>query len=139
MTFPARSHIYAIRDARGMALGYHPPFSVHPAQLYETLAALGIFLALWFLYPRRKFAGAIAWSFGLLYSVWRFINEFFRADSGPWRPELSSLTVFQYMSLLLFAAFAATMIVAWRRGRAPYEPPPEEEERGPRPAREEAS
>ena len=32
-----------------------------------------------------------------------------------------------------------TLIVAWRRGRAPHEPPPGEEERGPRPAREEAS
>ncbi len=135
VTFPPGSHAYAIHNQAGAVVGYHDPFPVHPAQLYEMLAALGIFALLWLLYPRRRFAGQIAWSFGLLYSAWRFVNEFFRADSGPWRPELSPLTVFQYMSILLFIGFTIALIVAWRRRRAPYRPPPEGGK--PRPARKE--
>jgi prolipoprotein diacylglyceryltransferase len=66
----------------------------------------------------------------MLYAVWRFGNEFLRADSGPWRPtafgrtlELGPLTVFQWMSLALLAAFAAAYLAARRAGRAPFAPP----------------
>ena len=127
--FPAGSHVYAMRDEAGRLIGFHEPFCVHPAQLYETLAALCIFGLLWYAYPRRRFAGAIAWSFGLLYAVWRFCNEFFRADSGPWRPtigdttlDLGPLTVFQYISIPLILFFAIMLLVAWRRARPPHSP-----------------
>ncbi len=135
--FPEYSHVHTQQRIAGLITYGDPPLPVHPVQLYETLAALSIFLTLWLLYPKRKFAGQIAAIFGLLYSAWRFCNEFFRADSGPWRPEFGSLTVFQCMSILLFAGFAVALAVAWRRGRAPYQPPPEGEK--PRPARKEAS
>ncbi|MHC4914810.1 MAG: prolipoprotein diacylglyceryl transferase [Planctomycetota bacterium] len=131
--FPQGSHAYAIRDAAGRLVGFREPFHVHPAQLYEMLAALGIFGLLWYFYPRRRFSGAVAWSFGLLYAVWRFLNEFARADSGPWRPavgdgalNLGPLTVFQYISIPLIAFFAIMLVVARRRARPPYAPPSSE-------------
>jgi phosphatidylglycerol:prolipoprotein diacylglycerol transferase len=102
---------------------------VHPTQLYETAAALAMFGALWWFYPRRRFSGQTACLFGLLYSVWRFCNEFLRADSGPWRPtvfghelDLGPLTIFQYISLLLLVAFVAALVLLARRGRPPYDP-----------------
>jgi phosphatidylglycerol:prolipoprotein diacylglycerol transferase len=129
VTFPQGSHVYAIHDRAGKLLGFRDPFPVHPAQLYETLAALGMFALLWWLYPRRRFAGQISCIFGGLYTVWRFINEFFRADSGPWRPEvfgrvleLGPLSVFQYMSVPIFALFVTAYLLLARRGRAPYRP-----------------
>jgi len=103
--------------------------AVHPTQLYETAAALAMCALLWRLYPRRRFAGQTACLFGLLYSTWRFANEFLRDDTGPWRPvfagrerDLGPLTVFQYMSLLLFVVFAAALLLLARRGRPPYRP-----------------
>jgi phosphatidylglycerol:prolipoprotein diacylglycerol transferase len=112
------------------AWGAYGDVSVHPAQLYEAAAALGICAFLWFMYPRRRYAGQIACWFGLLYSVWRFCNEFLRGDSGPWRPEIfgricdfGPLTVFQYLSLVMLAGFAAALFAMSRRARAPYRPP----------------
>ncbi len=131
-----RSHIYLKQCDGGHISPGDAILSVHPAQLYEMLAALGIFAALWYLYPRRKFAGQIAWIFGMCYTVWRFCNEFFRADSGPWKPEIlgkvrdfGPLTVFQYMSLPLFVIFVVAYVVSMRRARSPYEPPSGKEER----------
>ena len=102
---------------------------VHPTQLYETAAGLCIFAGLWWFYPRRRFSGQVACLFGLLYSAWRFGNEFLRADVGPWRPtllgrelDLGPLTIFQYISLLLLAGFATTLVLLARRGRPPWKP-----------------
>jgi len=135
--FPGRSYLYAIRDAGENVIGYCEPYSVHPAQLYETLAALTLFALLWWLYPRRRFAGQISWIFGMCYTAWRFCNEFFRADSGPWRPEIfgkvrdfGPLTVFQYMSIPIFAIFMVTYLVSMRRARPPYVPPSERDTGG---------
>jgi len=130
--FPAGSYAYAVHDEAGRLIAHREPFAVHPTQLYELAAALAMFGLLWVLYRRRKFSGQIAWSFGLLYASWRFFNEFFRADSGPWRPCLlgrsfdpGPLTVFQYMSIVLFAVFAVLLAAAWRRRREPFAPLPE--------------
>jgi phosphatidylglycerol:prolipoprotein diacylglycerol transferase len=134
VSFPQGSHVYQHQCAAGLIQRGDAIRPVHPTQLYEMIAALAIFAGLWFLYPRRKFAGQMAWAFGLSYCAWRFVNEFFRADSGPWRPEiggevrdLGPLTVFQYMSILLFAAFAVMLVLSLRRGREPFRPPAAEE------------
>lgn len=131
VTFPEGSHVYDHHWATGLVGDGEASLPVHPAQLYETLAALAILAAVWLWYPRRKFAGQIAASFGMLYTIWRFFNEFFRADSGPWMPtvagrtfDLGPLTVFQYMSVPIFAAFAAALILARRAARPPFSPPP---------------
>jgi phosphatidylglycerol:prolipoprotein diacylglycerol transferase len=132
-----RSHVYEHQCANHLIERGDAILAVHPAQLYEMLAALAIFAALWWLYPRRRFAGQMSCAFGLLYTVWRFCNEFFRADSGPWRPkigervlDLGPLTVFQYMSVPIFIVFAAALVVARRRARPPYRPDPEGAEEG---------
>jgi phosphatidylglycerol:prolipoprotein diacylglycerol transferase len=98
---------------------------VHPAQLYETLFGLTLAAFIWFaVYPRRKFAGQAACTFGVLYATWRFSNEFLRGDTFVNGPGGAGLSSFQYISLALIAAFAAAYFVARRVGRAPFVPPP---------------
>ena len=128
VTYPARSSPYAIFED-GHLVGYHQAFPVHPTQLYETLAALTMAALLWWLvWPRRKFAGQTAFTFGMLYAVWRFCNEFLRADTFADGPTLwpVHLSVFQYISIGLLLAFGLAYWEAWRIGRAPFEPPPAE-------------
>jgi len=124
VTYPDRSPVYSYLDESGQ-LCHHAPFPVHPAQLYETLAALAMAALIWWLiYPRRKFAGQAAFAFGLLYAAWRFANEFLRGDTFAGGPSLTNLTVFQYISIGLVLAFGAAYLVAWKLRRAPFSPAP---------------
>ncbi len=54
---------------------------LHPAQLYDAVNTFIIFLILEFLYPRRKFLGQMFATYGILYSVGRYIVEVYRGDS----------------------------------------------------------
>jgi phosphatidylglycerol---prolipoprotein diacylglyceryl transferase len=124
VTFPRDSHVYARFDAEGHWIGFFDPFPVHPTQLYETLAALAMAAVIWWLvWPRRRFAGGAAFVFGMLYAVWRFINEFFRADTYRDGPSLGQMSVYQHISIALILAFLAAYLLARRIGRKPFEPP----------------
>ena len=120
--FPAESYVHIKQLQDGLIVHGETPLAVHPTQLYELVAALLIFVILWIAYNHRKFAGEIFFSFGLLYTVWRFFKEFFRADSYPWKPELGTwapvlgtLNLYQYLSIVLFIIFGALML--WFAGR----------------------
>lgn len=52
----------------------------HPTQLYSTLINLAIFGLLLKLYPRRTFKGEVFLAYLGLYSLYRFIIEFFREN-----------------------------------------------------------
>ncbi|MEW6367949.1 MAG: prolipoprotein diacylglyceryl transferase [Acidobacteriota bacterium] len=54
--------------------------SLHPTQLYESLAAFMLFLVLMFMRRRKTFDGQIFWLYATLYSVIRLAIEFFRND-----------------------------------------------------------
>ena len=54
---------------------------LHPVQLYEAFANLLLFLFLSFYWAHRKFEGQVFWLYALLYSVIRFVLEFFRGDA----------------------------------------------------------
>ncbi|MFQ5816904.1 MAG: prolipoprotein diacylglyceryl transferase [Terriglobia bacterium] len=88
---------------------------LHPSQLYESAALVGIFAALLGLWHRRRFDGQIFVAFLLLYAAARFGLEFFRGDPrgpmvlGGW------LTTPQAMSLVM-VAFA--LVFAWRQRRS---------------------
>lgn len=53
---------------------------LHPTQIYMVAANLILFLILIFLQRRKRFHGMIFLSYIILYSVFRFIIEFFRGD-----------------------------------------------------------
>ncbi len=57
---------------------------LHPAQLYESAATFGIFLALIAMRRWERFQGRLLWYYLLFYSTARFIIEFYRGDPRGW-------------------------------------------------------
>lgn len=53
---------------------------LHPTQLYESLGGLLMFLLLIIMKKKKSFDGQLFWSFVFLYSIIRFIIEFFRGS-----------------------------------------------------------
>jgi phosphatidylglycerol:prolipoprotein diacylglycerol transferase len=102
---------------------------VHPTQLYEVGYNLVFFALLSLMLPRRRRAGDVAWTYGVLYGCGRFVNEFFRADTLP-EPALGGLTIFQAISVAA-VAFGAVMLADSIRRPAqpipdPWQPPGEQ-------------
>ncbi|MDZ4383521.1 MAG: prolipoprotein diacylglyceryl transferase family protein, partial [Thermodesulfovibrionia bacterium] len=69
------------------AVTFKDPYSLavlgiplHPTQLYESAAEFIVFTFLLILRKHKKFDGQIFWTYMLLYSIVRFIIEFFRGD-----------------------------------------------------------
>lgn len=54
--------------------------SLHPTQIYLSLNALMIFGILIWLRQRKSFEGQVFWAYGIIYSVGRFVIEYFRGD-----------------------------------------------------------
>ncbi len=61
-----------------------PNISLHPTQLYESLATFSIFLILIIMRRRDRFQGKLFWYYLLFYGTARFIIEFFRGDPRGW-------------------------------------------------------
>ena len=89
--------------------------TIHPTQLYSSLYGLLIFLVLlWLDKKYKRFDGFTALVLFMLYPAARFTVEFFRRyydETGVYL----GLTHNQYLSLSLFAASLAGMVVLWRR------------------------
>lgn len=100
---------------------------LHPTQVYESFAGLVIFVLLLALERRaRSFPGRTFWMFVLLYSVSRFIIEFYRGDDRGF--VFNAVSTSQAISLVL-APLAVLML--WYLGR-PEQPAAPEAPRGPR-------
>lgn len=96
---------------------------LHPTQLYESLASLGIFFTLLWIRRRKHHHGEVLITYALLYPIVRFVNEFFRGDPergmiaeidlfGDSRPELLSTSQLVAIGL---AAAALVALFAFRR------------------------
>jgi phosphatidylglycerol:prolipoprotein diacylglycerol transferase len=72
---------------------------LHPTQLYESLGALAVFAALYFVIrPRKRFHGEVfAWLL-VLYGALRFVLEFWRADD---RGGFAGLSTSQWLGIPL--------------------------------------
>lgn len=107
-----------------------PP--LHATQLYEAAGELLVFLGLSWLWPRRRFPGAIALTYAFAYGVLRFVLEIFRGDDvrtllvtirwpalartlGMLPDEPLFVSPAQALSLALVVAAATTAIVLRRR------------------------
>lgn len=96
--------------------------TVHPTQLYETIACLGLFALSWWWWRHRRWQGEIAALTVLGYACWRFINEGLRGDTvassflGLWTVTTSQ-AVSLYLALVV-VAFGAVVISRRRRDPA---------------------
>jgi phosphatidylglycerol---prolipoprotein diacylglyceryl transferase len=91
---------------------------LHPTQLYEASATLIIFFLLLLVYYRRNFSGQVILLYGLLYSITRFIIEFYRDDP---RGDIAGLTTVtglstsQMLSLIIGISSLISLVLRWRR------------------------
>ncbi len=83
----------------------------HPTQLYSSGMNMLIFLFLIWFYPRKKFPGQVFLLYLLLYSLYRFILEFFRANLVMYGPFSTSQTY----SLILFTLAAVLYYLRLRK------------------------
>ncbi|MBV9463187.1 MAG: prolipoprotein diacylglyceryl transferase [Verrucomicrobiae bacterium] len=74
---------------------------VHPTQLYEATFLLYLAFALMLIDRTKKFPGQTFASYGLLYSIWRFIVEYWRGDIPH---DHFGLTNAQCVSIVIFFA-----------------------------------
>jgi prolipoprotein diacylglyceryltransferase len=77
--------------------------SLHPTQLYEALANIGICLfLLYYAFPRAKrrelLPGTVFLGYIALYSTVRFIIEFYRGDERGW--SCARLSVSQWIAIV---------------------------------------
>jgi len=74
---------------------------LHPTEIYHALANLTIFFILFFYYKKgnKKFDGEIALLYGMLYSIGRFIIEFYRGD---YRGHIWIFSIPQIISIIIF-------------------------------------
>jgi phosphatidylglycerol---prolipoprotein diacylglyceryl transferase len=91
--------------------------ALHPTQLYESLAALLIFLLLLWLHRRKKFDGQVVLAYGVLYSAARFAVEFFRDDPRGDLFGLTSSTGLSTSQLISLAVGLTSLALLVARGR----------------------
>lgn len=95
--------------------GVLEPLHLHPTQLYEAGAALLILAVLLWMHRRRRFEGQVILAYAMLYSVGRFIIEFWRDDP---RGEIFNLSTSQFVAIILFAGALPTFIYRLRKRSA---------------------
>lgn len=92
---------------------------LHPTQLYSSLSGLMIFFILIIMRRHKKFNGQLIWTYVLLYSVGRFIIEFFRNDERGFLMDILSTS--QVISIILFIT-AITMLIKLKGNFSPQSP-----------------
>lgn len=95
---------------------------LYPAQTAESMVALVIALVIWKTRTWRRFEGQIFLTFVILYSIWRPINEIYRAD--PQRIHHGGLSTSQWISLGMLAVSLALVPYLWKRRNVPKATPP---------------
>lgn len=92
--------------------------ALHPTQLYESFAALAIFLFLVWLHRRKRFSGQVILMYAVLYGIARFTIEFFRDDPRGdilGLTTLTGLSTSQMISLVLGLGALVMLILRFRR------------------------
>ena len=101
--------------------GILAPLKLHPTQIYEAGAALLILAVLLLVHRRRRFEGQVILAYSMLYSVARFIIEYWRDDP---RGEIFGLSTSQFIAVILFVGALATFIYRLRKPGAALQAQP---------------
>ena len=88
--------------------------SLHPTQVYLSLNAVFIFIFLMWLSKRKVFDGQILWSYGILYSIGRFLIEYFRGDDRGF-PVEQVLSTSQFVGVFIFILSAVMLLTLYRK------------------------
>ncbi|HEY7785267.1 MAG TPA: prolipoprotein diacylglyceryl transferase [Pyrinomonadaceae bacterium] len=91
---------------------------LHPTQLYESFAMLIVFGFLLWRHKRKQFDGQVILLYGVLYSVIRFVIEFFRDDPRGdvfGLTTLTGLSTSQIVSVIVGISAVILLFSKWRR------------------------
>jgi len=88
--------------------------SLHPTQVYLSLNAVFIFIFLMWLSKRKVFDGQILWSYGILYSIGRFLIEYFRGDDRGF-PVEQVLSTSQFVGVFVFSFSVFMLLTLYRK------------------------
>ena len=91
---------------------------LHPTQIYLSINAVIIFSILVWLRKRKSFDGQIIWAYGVLYSIGRFIIEYFRGDDRGYAVE-SLFSTSQFIGILIFGISVFMLITMGRNRTGP--------------------
>lgn len=114
VTFPEGGPVYSyqLHEAGIIRPGSACTLPVHPSQLYETLMDLGIFAALLYALPRKRYHGQVFLLYFVLYGAGRFLLEFLRADN-PTVMSLGGLSLNLQQLISLAALVVGTVVLIW--------------------------
>lgn len=87
---------------------------LHPTQIYLSLNALLIFGILVWLRKRKTFDGQLIWTYGILYSIGRFIIEYFRGDDRGYVLE-NILSTSQFIGIFTLALSVFMLLILKHR------------------------
>jgi len=87
---------------------------LYPTQLFEAGGEFINFIILLTVYRFRKFDGQVFWLYPVLYSILRFIVEFFRGDTERGVYFGGALSTSQIVSV---GMFFLSLVMLWRLGR----------------------
>ena len=93
---------------------------IHPTQVYNSVANLVNFVILMLIYRKKKFDGQIFLLYVMIYSVGRFLTEFFRGDPRGSVSILSwELSTSQLIGLIAFIVAGISYYLLRRRAVKP--------------------
>ena len=88
---------------------------LHPTQLYESITMLIVFGILVLIHRKKRFDGQVLIAYGIIYSIVRFIIEFFRDDPRGNLLGLTTLTGLSTSQIIsLIVAAGAVVFMIWR-------------------------
>lgn len=94
---------------------------LHPTQLYESFFMFAVFVFLYWLHGRKKFNGQVFIAYTICYALFRFVNEFFRADARGSLFGLNDalgISTSQLISLLVGIGAIVFLIIRLRKTKA---------------------
>ena len=104
---------WGVKFPPGSGPAQHFTGPIHPTQLYESLAGIVLFGILVFSFKHRKFNGQVFFTYLLLYSVFRFMNEFLRGDEI--RGVYGSLSTSQWIGVIIAPVSIIILILLYIR------------------------
>jgi len=116
LRFPEGSGPYEAHLHAGLITPGQLSLPVHPTQLYEAVYMLILFFVLLRYRKRQKYDGELTAILFVLYPLWRFFNEFLRADARGSVYFLTVPQVFCIISVALAGTFLFMNYMAKKRG-----------------------
>jgi phosphatidylglycerol---prolipoprotein diacylglyceryl transferase len=105
---PTESPLGLIFPDNSVAGMYYPDIHIHPSQLYNSFAGLGIFLVLLYVERFKRFDGFLALVYFMMYAVIRFSTDFTRHYDSNLR--FHDFTHNQVLGIIVFTISASVMI-----------------------------